>query len=111
MKTTILLIPALLLVTACSTPQPGANNSETRVVVVKGKSYTIPKAAAVSPYVDEKVITFYQKIGLKECKSGDITWETAAAKEEMNRAIARGDKSVYRKLAKEGHIGCAAAMQ
>ncbi len=97
----------LILATACSTNQPAFDPSDTTVVSVKGKSYNIPKGAHPSPYVDDKVIEFYQKIGLKECKKGDMTWEEDTAKEEMGIAISKGDRSIYKKLAKEGRIGCA----
>jgi PBP1b-binding outer membrane lipoprotein LpoB len=98
---------ALLLMTGCTANQPSFDPSNTVVEVVDGKSYNIPQGAHPSPYVDAKVIAFYQKIGLTECKEGDITWEEEKAKEEMNVAISKGDKSVYKKLAKEGRIGCA----
>jgi PBP1b-binding outer membrane lipoprotein LpoB len=98
---------ALLFMTGCSSNQPSFDPSNTAVEVVDGKSYNIPQGAHSSPYVDAKVIAFYQKIGLTECKEGDITWEEEKAKEEMNIAISKGDKSVYKKLAKEGRIGCA----
>ena len=98
---------ALLLMTGCSTTQPSFDPSDTVVTVVDGKSYNIPKGATPSPYIDAKVIAFYQKIGLSECKQGDMTWEEAQAKEEMSSAIAKGDKGVYKKLATEGRIGCA----
>jgi len=97
----------LILATACSTNQPAFDPSDTTVVSVKGKSYNIPKGAHPSPYVDDKVIEFYQKIGLKECRKGDMTWEEDTAKEEMGVAISKGDKSIYAKLAKQGRIGCA----
>ena len=98
---------ALFLMVGCTTNQPTFDPSSTVVEVVKGKSYNIPKGAHISPYVDAKVISFYQKIGLTECKDGDITWEEEKAKEEMNVAIGQGDESIYKKLAKEGRIGCA----
>ena len=98
---------ALLLMTGCTTNQPSFDPANTAVEVVDGKSYNIPQGAHPSPYVDAKVIKFYQKIGLTDCKEGDITWEEEKAKEEMNVAISKGDKSVYNKLAKEGRIGCA----
>ena len=97
----------LLLATGCSSNQPAFDPSDTTVVSVKGKSYNIPKGAYVSPYVDDKVIAFYQKIGLSDCKKGDITWEEESAKEEMGVAISKGDRSIYAKLAKQGRIGCA----
>jgi PBP1b-binding outer membrane lipoprotein LpoB len=97
----------LFLMAGCSTTQPSFDPSNTAVEVVDGKSYNIPQGAHPSPYVDAKVIAFYQKAGLTECKEGDITWEEEKAKEEMNVAISKGDKSVYKKLAKEGRIGCA----
>ena len=97
----------LLLMAGCATAQPSFDPSNTAVEVVKGKSYNIPKGAHPSPYVDAKVISFYQKVGLKDCKKGDITWEEEKAKEEMNIAISKGDKGIYKRLAKEGRIGCA----
>jgi len=98
---------ALLLMIGCSTNQPSFDPADTAVQVVDGKSYNIPKGAHVSPYVDAKVIKFYQKLGLTECKEGDITWEEEKAKKEMGVAISKGDKGIYKKLAKEGRIGCA----
>ena len=98
---------ALLLMTGCSTNQPSFDSSNTAVEVVDGKSYNIPQGAHASPYVGPRTIKFYQKIGLTECKEGDITWEEEKAKEEMGVAISNGDKSIYAKLAKEGRIGCA----
>ena len=83
------------------------DSSNTTVQVVDGKSYHIPQGATPSPYVDAKVIAFYQKLGLTECKDGDITWEEEKAKEEMSVAISKGDKSIYAQLAKDGRIGCA----
>ena len=95
----------------CSGTQPSFDASQTVVQVVKGKSYRIPVGAVTSPYVDDKVISFYQKIGLSDCKKGDITWEESNAKDEMSVAIGKGDKSVYAKLAKEKRIGCASAIR
>jgi len=102
---------ALLLMTGCTTNQPSFDPGDTAVEVVDGQSYNIPKGAHSSPYVDAKVIKFYQKIGLTECKEGDITWEEEKAKEEMNVAISKGDKGIYKKLAKEGRIGCASPVK
>ena len=105
-----LLTSAAAVFAGCSNTQPAFNANDTTVQVLKGKSYHIPKGAHPSPYVDEKVIAFYQKIGLKNCKKRDITWEENSAKEEMNAAIAKGDKSVYEKLARENRIGCASPL-
>ena len=102
---------ALLLMTGCTTNQPSFDPTDTAVEVVGGKSYNIPKGAHPSPYVDANVIKFYQKVGLTECKEGDITWEEEKAKEEMNIAIGKGDKGIYKKLAKEGRIGCASPIK
>ncbi len=102
---------ASFLLLGCSAAQPSFDMTNTAVEVVKGKSYNIPVGAHPSPYVDAKVIKFYQKIGLTECKNGDITWEEEKAKDEMNIAIGKGDRSVYKKLAKEGRIGCASPIK
>ena len=99
------------LVLGCSSNQPAFDPSDTTVQSVKGKSYNIPKGAAPSPYVDDEVIKFYNEIGLSECKKGDITWEEEKAKEEMGVAISKGDKGIYKKLAKEGRIGCATPLK
>jgi len=99
------------LVLGCSATQPSFDASNTTVQVVKGKSYNIPVGATPSPYVDDKVIAFYQKIGLTSCKNGDITWEDVNAKDEMNAAIGKGDKGVYKKLADQGRIGCASPLK
>ena len=101
----------LFFMAGCSATQPSFDPLDTVVKVVDGKSYNIPKGAEPSPYVDDKVIAFYQKIGLDECKQGDMTWEEAQAKEEMSSAIAKGDRGVYKKLAKEGRIGCASPIK
>ena len=98
---------ALTVMAGCSTTQPSFDPSDTVLEVVNGKSYNIPKGAHPSPYVDAKVIKFYQKIGLTDCREGDITWEEEKAKDEMGVAISKGDRSIYKKLAKEGRIGCA----
>ncbi len=112
---TISILPLLgltsFLILGCSSTQPAFDPSDTVVQSVKGKSYNIPKGAAPSPYVDAKVIKFYNEIGLTECKDGDITWEEEKAKEEMGVAIANGDKSIYKKLAEEGRIGCATPLK
>jgi len=102
---------ALLLMTGCTTNQPSFDPSDTAVEVVDGKSYNIPKGANSSPYVDAKVIKFYQKLGLTECKEGDITWEEEKAKDEMGVAISNGDKGIYKKLADQGRIGCASPIK
>ena len=101
---------ALLLLSGCAMNQPDFVPNDTQTVTVKGETYEIPKEAMVSPYVDSKVIEFYQKIGLKNCKKGDITWEEKSAHEEITTAIDKGDKSIYEKLAKEGRIGCASPL-
>ena len=102
---------ALLLMVGCTTNQPSFDASDTVVQVVDGKSYNIPQGAQPSPYVDAKVIKFYQKIGLTECKEGDITWEEEKAKDEMGVAISKGDKGIYKKLADQGRIGCASPIK
>lgn len=103
-------LAGMILLTGCGFNQPTFNPEDTQVVTVKGKSYEIPKGAMVSPYVDSKVIDFYRKIGLKNCKQGDITWEEMKAHEAITTAIDKGDKSIYEKLAKEGRIGCASPL-
>ena len=101
----------MLLLTGCGMNQPSFDPSVTKTVTVKGKSYSIPEGAMVSPHTDGKVIDFYRKIGLNDCKKGDITWEEKSAHEEITTAIDRGDKSIYEKLAKEGRIGCASPVE
>ena len=101
----------VFLMAGCSATQPSFDPADTVVKVVDGKSYNIPKGANPSPYVDAKVIAFYQKIGLTECKDGDMTWEETKAKDEMSVAISKGDRGVYKKLATEGRIGCASPIK
>jgi len=101
----------MLLLSGCGMNQPAFDPSVTKAVIVGGKSYSIPEGAVVSPHTDEKVIDFYRKIGLKDCKEGDITWEEATAREAITTAIDKGDKSIYEKLAKEGRIGCASPVE
>jgi len=100
----------LLLLSGCMMNQPDFDPSKTQKVTVKGKIYQIPQGAVVSPYVDNKVIDFYRKIGLQNCKQGDITWEEKSAHEAITTAIDKGDKSIYEKLAEEGRIGCASPL-
>lgn len=97
----------VIVMSGCSNNQPTFDPSHTEVKIVDGKSYNIPAGANPSPYVDAKVIKFYQELGLTNCKEGDITWEEENAKDEMNAAIGKGDKDVYSRLVKEGRIGCA----
>ncbi len=96
----------ILILSGCNNNQPAFDPNHTEVKIVDGKSYNIPSGASPSPYVDGKVIKFYQDLGLSNCKVGDITWEEENAKNEMNAAIGTGDRDVYYKLAKEGRIGC-----
>ncbi len=109
MKRTMIIstMAAALLMSGCAMNQAEFDPKDLQTVTVKGKNYEIPKGAMVSPYVDDKVIEFYRKIGLKDCKKGDITWEELKAHKAITTAIDKGDKSIYEKLAKEGRIGCA----
>lgn len=114
MKKTVLvstMAAAGFLMLGCSSNQPAFDSGDTVVEVVNGKSYNIPKGAHPSPYVDAKVIKFYKEIGLSDCQDGDITWEEEKAKEEMGIAISKGDKGIYKKLAKENRIGCASPIK
>jgi hypothetical protein len=112
-KTTLISTLALAgsFLLGCSSTQPSFDAANIAVETVEGKSYNIPVGAHASPYVDEKVIKFYQKIGLTECKEGDITWEEEKAKDEMAVAISKGDRSIYKKLADQGRIGCASPLK
>jgi len=112
-KTTLISTLALagFFLLGCSSTQPSFDAANTAVTTVKGKSYNIPVGAHASPYVDAKVIKFYQKIGLTECKEGDITWEEEKAKDEMALAIGEGDRSIYKKLADQSRIGCASPLK
>ena len=101
---------ATLLLFGCSTEQPKLDTSDTTIQNLDGKSYNIPKGAHISPYVDEKVIQFYRGLGLNECNEGDIIWEDASARDEINLAIGKGDKGIYKKLADQSRIGCATAL-
>ena len=100
----------MILLAGCATTQPSFEPSKSRTVTVEGKRYSIPEGAVVSPHTDSKVIDFYRKIGLKQCKKGDITWEAPTAHEQIATAIAKGDRSIYEKLAQEGKIGCASPL-
>ena len=106
----VLSLLSMLLLTACSSEQ-GLDLNKKHIEEAGGKAYNIPDGAHISPYVDSKVISFYQSIGLKECKEGDVTWEADNAKDEILTAISKGKRSVYEKLAKEGRIGCASALK
>jgi hypothetical protein len=97
----------VIVMSGCNNNQLTFDPSHIEVQKVDGKSYNIPSGATPSPYVDAKVIKFYQELGLTNCKEGDITWEEESAKDEMNAAIGKGDKGVYHKLVQEGRIGCA----
>lgn len=113
MKQLKIILPiglALFLLSGCINNQPSFDPNDTEVKIVDGKSYNIPHGANPSPYVDTKVIKFYKEIGLSDCKEGDITWEENNAKDDMSVAINNGDKDIYRKLAKEGRIGCSSPL-
>ena len=111
LKSIITIGITLPFLTACLNNQPSFDPNNTEIRVIDSKSYNIPIGANPSPYVDAKVIKFYHKIGLSECKEGDITWEESNAVDEMSVAIQNGDKDIYGRLAKEGRIGCASPIQ
>jgi len=107
LKFTLSSVITVFIVSGCSNNQLAFDPNYTEVQIVDGKSYNIPSGASPSPYVDSKVIKFYQELGLTNCKEGDITWEEENAKDEMNAAIGQGDKDIYYRLVKEERIGCA----
>jgi hypothetical protein len=114
-KYTLSLIAASSLFMGCSTAQPAFDPNDTMVVKsIDGKSYTIPKGTnhtreAVTP----KAIEFYKKIGVSDCKEGDITWEEKHTAEAINSILRSGTKeegiALYKKAASEGKVGCASA--
>ncbi len=111
LKFTLSSVITVFIVSGCSNKQPAFDPNYTEVQIVDGKSYNIPSGASPSPYVDSKVIKFYQELGLTNCKEDDITWEEENAKDEMNAAIGKGDKNIYYRLVKEGRIGCASPIE
>lgn len=111
LKSIFIIGSTIFLFTGCFNNQPSFDSNNTELRVIDGKYYNIPLGAIPSPYVDAKVIKFYQEIGLNKCKENDITWEEKNAKNDMSIAIRNGDKDIYRRLAKEGRIGCVSPIQ
>lgn len=107
-KTTLISAMALTLVlmAGCSTNEPTFNSNDTIKVLHNDKAYNIPKGAHISPFVDKKVLEVYTKAGLENCNNNALTWEENSVSEEIGIAIGKGDKSIFKKLAKENRIGC-----
>ena len=84
------------------------NTNDTMVVqTIDGKSYTIPKGTShTREAVTPKAIKFYKKIGVDNCKDGDITWEEEKTAEAINNILRSGTKeegiALYRTAASEG---------
>ena len=115
LKSTFLLAATSSLFMGCTGTEPTFNENDTMVVKsIDGKSYTIPKGTShTREAVTPKAIKFYNKIGVSNCKAGDITWEEEQTAEAINNILRSGTKeegiSLYRKAASEGKIGCASA--
>ena len=115
LKYTLLLTLTSSLFVGCTSTEPTFNTNDTMVVkTIDGKSYTIPKGTShTREAVTPKAIKFYKKIGVSNCKDGDITWEEEAFSESINSIMRNGIKedgiALYRKAASEGKVGCASA--
>jgi len=106
---------ASLLFIGCTSNQPAFDPSNKDIKMVEGKPYRVPHGASYSHYaVSNKVIEFYQDIGLSDCQKGDITWEEQKTADAINTVIRKGSKSegkaIYRKAATEGKIGCSSPL-
>ena len=80
-----------------------------------GKSYSVPVGSSyTNRAVDDKVIAFYQRVGLSDCRKGDITWENAEVADDINAIMRSGSREegveVYEKAAYKGQIGCASPL-
>jgi protein involved in sex pheromone biosynthesis len=107
-KTLLISVTALSLVlmSGCSTTEPTFDANDTIVQSHDSRSYNIPKGAHISPYVDAKVLKVYTEAGLKNCDNAALTWEADSVSEEIGKAIEKGNKGIFKKLAKENKIGC-----
>jgi len=115
LKYTLLLTLTSSLFVGCTSTGPTFNINDTMVVkTIDGKSYTIPKGTShTREAVTPKAIKFYKKIGVNNCKDGDITWEEESFAESINSIMRNGTKedgiALYREAASEGKVGCASA--
>lgn len=113
----LLFLGALLVVTGCTGSQPAFDPANTEVVqTINGMYYSVPKGTThTREAVTPKVINFYQKIGVRHCRVGDITWEEAKTSEQINQILRGGTKeegiALYKRAAKEGKIGCASPLK
>ncbi len=109
-----LLAGVALLWTGCSSTEPSVSSASTEHVVTldNGKQYSVPVGTIYtqSP-VTKKVIQRYTELGVKDCKNGDITWETKNLADNINEVMRNGSKDeglvLYKEAAKVGTVGCA----
>ena len=104
----------VFIAVGCGIQEPMVKIVKKDVVELDGKKYAVPEGTNYTrEVVTPKVIKFYQKIGVKECQDGDITWEEEATAEAINKIMRTGTKAegiaLYRKSASEDKIGCASA--
>ncbi|WP_309498076.1 hypothetical protein, partial [Sulfurovum sp.] len=94
LKYTLLLTATATLFVGCTGAEPTLNANDTMIVKdINGKSYTIPKGTShTREAVTPKAIKFYKKIGVSNCKDGDITWEEEKTAEAINNILRSGTK-------------------
>lgn len=104
-----LLSTIAVLVTGCSTNEPQV------VTLDNGKQYSVPEGSVYTKApVTDKAIKRYTELGVKDCQSGDITWEDKSVAESINAVMREGTKeeglAIVKKAAKDGTMGCASPL-
>ena len=99
----------IALVTAgCAPEHREAQPRKSQIRFFEGKRYALPIDASKSAHIGTKEeIAFFRKSGIKDCRNGDVIWDTEGTQEQIAQAIRLGDARIHRKLAQEGRIGCA----
>lgn len=107
-----LVVGIAWLTVGCATTSPRLNSANKHIVLVDGKNYAVPYGTTyTNEPVTNKAIDFYRKIGVNDCKYGDITWEEKATADAINKIMRSSTKAegiaLYNQAAKDGKVGCA----
>lgn len=110
-----LLSGLALLAVGCSTNEPTVNITNQIVTLDNGKKYSVPEGSSYTKApVTDKAIARYTELGVKDCQSGDITWEMYSVADSLNAVMRKGTKeegiAVIEKAAKEGTMGCSSPL-
>jgi len=111
-----LLTGVVLVLAGCSANEPTMNTEKKIVTLDNGKRYSVPVGSIYTKApVTDKAIQRYTQLGVKGCQNGDITWEEERVADNINEVMRRGKIkgegiAIYKKAAKEGHIGCSSPL-